>query len=177
MSQDPVDQFTRLPQDVIIEIFRHVEWRDLLHVRQTCKYLYKLSKARTVWLNYYHEYLAEKSFRVGVESTLGSYSSSELEAWVLKRKSVDLNWETTTHAVLERRIALKGCNNYVLIPGGRWLLVAIPDYSVICYDLDNVGMKSSILTPARASSTRGPNLIAVDVDHTSPTLNFVMGRT
>ncbi|KAG6834946.1 hypothetical protein H0H93_006184 [Arthromyces matolae] len=174
MNQDPVVQFTRLPQDIIMEIFRHVEWRDLLHVRQTCKYLCKLTKSRTVWLNYYRAYLAEQSFRVGVESPLASYSSSELEAWVLKRKSVDLNWETTTHALHERRFALEDRrNNYILIPGGRWLLVCTNDNSVLCFDLDDPGMKRSVLTPPNCDAC-GFNSIAVDVDKTSPTLKFVM---
>ncbi|KAH0589874.1 hypothetical protein H2248_000065 [Termitomyces sp. 'cryptogamus'] len=130
-------RFSALPSEVLAEILKHVHWRDLLMMRQVCKQLNDVSRTRAVWTSQYQSYLAEKKFRLAAEEPNDLYSSAELESWVLQRRSADKEWEIT-NPVRERSIFLDH-ETYTLtmVPGGRWLLAALSDGSVLCYDLED----------------------------------------
>ncbi|KAG5349302.1 hypothetical protein C0989_004757 [Termitomyces sp. Mn162] len=111
--------------------------------------LNEVSRTRTVWISQYQSYLAEKEFRLAAEEPIDLYSSAELESWVLQRRSADQEWEIT-NPVQERSIFVD-YETYTLtmVPGGRWLLAALSDGAVLCYDLEDPDMRSTVLTPPR----------------------------
>ncbi|KAH0589861.1 hypothetical protein H2248_000053 [Termitomyces sp. 'cryptogamus'] len=168
-------RFSALPSEVLAEILKHVHWHDLLMVRQVCKQLNDVSRTRAVWTSQYQSYLAEKEFRLAAEAPIDMYSSAELESWVLQRRSADKEWEIT-NPVRERSIFLD-YKTYTLtmVPGGRWLLAALSDGSVLCYDLEDPNMRSTVLTPPR-DDPNGDLIydLTVDIDQSNPTLSFCM---
>ncbi|KAH0589873.1 hypothetical protein H2248_000064 [Termitomyces sp. 'cryptogamus'] len=167
--------FSTLPAEVLTEILKHVHWHDLLMVRQVCKQLNDISRTRAVWTSQYQSYLAEKEFRLAAEEPIDMYSSAELESWVLQRRSADKEWEIT-NPVRERSIFLD-YKTYTLtmVPGGRWLLAALSDSSVLCYDLEDPDMRSTVLTPPR-DDPNGKLIydVTVDIDQSNATLSFCM---
>ncbi|KAH0589880.1 hypothetical protein H2248_000071 [Termitomyces sp. 'cryptogamus'] len=62
-----------------------------------------------------------------------------------------------------------------MVPGGRWLLAALSDGSVLCYDLEDPDMRSTVLTPPR-DDPNGDLLydVTVDIDQSNSTLSFCM---
>ncbi|KAH0589864.1 hypothetical protein H2248_000056 [Termitomyces sp. 'cryptogamus'] len=62
-----------------------------------------------------------------------------------------------------------------MVPGGRWLLAALSDGSVLCYDLEDPDMRSTVLTPPR-DDPNGDLIydVTVDIDQSNPTLSFCM---
>ncbi|KAG5730786.1 hypothetical protein E4T56_gene3459 [Termitomyces sp. T112] len=62
-----------------------------------------------------------------------------------------------------------------MVPGGRWLLAALSDGSVLCYDLEDPDMRSTVLTPPR-DDPNGDLIydVTVDIDQSNATLSFCM---
>ncbi|KAG6896052.1 hypothetical protein C0992_010668 [Termitomyces sp. T32_za158] len=166
-------EFSALPSEVLAEILKHAHWHDLLVMRQVCKRLDGISRVREVWLSQYRQYVAEKQFRPTMEEPLESYSCDELENWVLKRRGADHEWKLSGRSVRERTISVETPSPLLVVPGGRWLLRILYDGSVVCYDLDQQEIRSSILIPPRDNfSDVTLYRLAIDIDNAAPKLTF-----
>ncbi|KAG6885094.1 hypothetical protein C0992_005472 [Termitomyces sp. T32_za158] len=108
-----------------------------------------------------------------MEEPLESYSCEELENWVLKRRGADQEWRLPGRSVRERTISLRIASDSLVVPGGRWLLRTLYDGSVVCHDLDQQEIRSSILVPLRDNFRGAADYrLAIDIDNAAPKLTF-----
>ncbi|KAF8968837.1 hypothetical protein BDZ97DRAFT_332011 [Flammula alnicola] len=188
----PLCSLSELPLELLIEILKEVEWKDILHIRkvrfqfhtetaveksnQTSKRLSEASRTRAVWLNLFYRYTASDAAQsIQLERPIDTYASHELEYLLLRWKSAEIGWITDDGVpARERRIPTEKAETKHLVKGGRWLLIATSTGSVIYYDLEsstNIGMP---LTPSEFGHGESvPQiLMSVDIDESSPTLTF-----
>ncbi|CAA7268981.1 unnamed protein product [Cyclocybe aegerita] len=168
-----------LPLEVIIEIMKELEWRDLLRIRQTCKSLCDASKARPVWLNLFKPCPERPLFPLQAEGPLENYSSSRLEYMILRWKRAErsyaMNGEDVDVQGIE--IALDEDQAVVamhLVKGGRWLLLVLYNGSIQCCDLEgkNPSPKALIPHPFDSDNTTAGVHFSFDMVSTTPTLTF-----
>lgn len=181
--------FTNLPFEIIAEVLKVLDWASLLKIRQVrirsmssllltdtvqvCKYLDTISRTRIVWEGQYHQYLAGRILPIRLEAPLESYSSEELERWVLVRRSADVGWKRgDLEPVQCRTIEHRGVGSVCIVPGGRWLLVGDTDGSVMVYDLDTPMRSGEPLIP-RAGPIHSITIV-VDSAQESPYFAFTM---
>ncbi|KAG6829162.1 hypothetical protein H0H92_005506 [Tricholoma furcatifolium] len=81
-----------------------------------------------------------------IEEPLQSYSSEELEKWVLNRRSAELAWGLDGQIPRERKLEIPPVCPWVLVPGGRWLLAVMHTGALNSYDLDQENIVSTQLT-------------------------------
>ncbi|KAG2022352.1 hypothetical protein CC2G_000110 [Coprinopsis cinerea AmutBmut pab1-1] len=85
----PSPSFTNLPNEIQIEILKHLEWDEVLALRQCCRLLYSLSKEWHVWYNLFLKYrettFAQPYF---LPKPLEYCSSNDLESHVTNWWSV-----------------------------------------------------------------------------------------
>ncbi|KAG6829161.1 hypothetical protein H0H92_005505 [Tricholoma furcatifolium] len=140
-------QLASLPTEVLVEILKNAHWHDLLTIRRVCKRYNEISKSKAVWESQYTRFAAEKTFMPAIEEPLQSYSSEELEKWVLNRRSAELAWGLDGQAPRERKLEIPPACPWTLVPGGRWLLAVMRTGSLNSYDLDQENIVSTKLTP------------------------------
>ncbi|CAA7264425.1 unnamed protein product [Cyclocybe aegerita] len=177
-----------LPLEISIEIMKGLEWDDILRVRQTCKYLCEVSKARPVWQSLFVKYSQSISppqpFRP--DKPIQNYSSRELETVVLRWKAAEVGWLVDGRVPLrERPLFMEGeftgeCMH--LVRGGRWLLVVAPNGSVEYYDLDvSQPISHSLIPPPFEEHVRVRAFMSVDMspmldgDEDGQNLTFHLG--
>ncbi|KAI0675559.1 hypothetical protein C8Q78DRAFT_1005131 [Trametes maxima] len=73
-----------LPEDILLDIFRHLNVCDIIHIRQTCKGLEAVTRERAVW----HEALSRHAARSHLPIPgLEDYGTSELSATQMERQT------------------------------------------------------------------------------------------
>ncbi|KAG8901873.1 hypothetical protein FRB99_005029 [Tulasnella sp. 403] len=108
----------------------------------TCKRCYGISKTKAIWLRLYRtlEGIINPHSRRVLDRPLSSYSSSDVEAMVLKMASLELIWASNNpQPRITRKLPLD-LNLISLVPGGRWLLATAsrPHWCVVCYDIHDL---------------------------------------
>ena len=131
---------------------------------QACKQLDEISKIREVWINQYLRYSSERLRRPRLEGPLESYSSEDLERWVLLRRSADIGWKSEdVKFTRTRQIRRAHTWGSLIVPGGRWLLVGGKDGSLTTYDLEAPTLEGDLLTPG-GDHEEPAQRIAIDMD-------------
>ncbi|KAG6855401.1 hypothetical protein H0H87_003486 [Tephrocybe sp. NHM501043] len=163
--------FAQFPLDILLGVFQHLNWQDLLVIRQVSKNLDAASRIRSVWTSQYQRYELQKKFRPLLEEPLNSYTSKELETWVLRRLSADEAWASGEGLAQLRTLIIEDLdldrpllNPLYLVRGGRWLLVIVTKTaSVRAYDLDQIdpAKHANVLIPPR-ESPRGEYQMVID---------------
>ncbi|KAF9479318.1 hypothetical protein BDN70DRAFT_786505, partial [Pholiota conissans] len=86
-----------LPLELLSEILKYAEWKDILRIRQTCRWLNNASRARDIWDSIFRRLvltcLENKVEPPHLECPPETYASSELEYVVLRWTSAQLGWE------------------------------------------------------------------------------------
>ncbi|KAF8962557.1 hypothetical protein BDZ97DRAFT_1759167 [Flammula alnicola] len=178
-----------LPLEVLTEVLKLLDWRSVLHLRQTCTLLSDATRAKSIWLSLFHAYNAcHPCSPLNPERPTKLYQSQELEYLVLRRLSVEILGKTQTEfsPARTRRFPTgdSGVGALTLISGGRWLLTTSDTGSVSYYDLDTQNPVKRLLIPEQMEDfpdfSHGV-LMAVDVDNESALLSFnlamIMVRT
>ncbi|KAF8968845.1 hypothetical protein BDZ97DRAFT_2056242 [Flammula alnicola] len=167
---------SELPLELLIEILKEVEWKDILHIRKTSKRLSEVSRTRALWLNLFYRYTASDAAQsIQLERPIDTYASHELEYLLLRWKSAEIGWITDDGVpARERRIPTEKAETKHLVKGGRWLLIATSTGSVIYYDLESSTNIGTLLTPSKFGHEESvlQTLMSVDIDESSPTLTF-----
>ncbi|RDB18600.1 hypothetical protein Hypma_014707 [Hypsizygus marmoreus] len=170
----PRHKFTTLPLDIVLEIVKELDWRSVLTIRRTCKYLEEISRTRIVWCSQYRRYVAQRTFPLYLEEPLESYSAAELERWVLLRISADLGWNSRdTKLTRIHRFKQKVVTGIFLVPGGRWLLAGLEDGTVLAYDLDAATITPKPLIQPKAKQ-HPVYYMSMSRDLSSPNLTFTL---
>uniref|UniRef100_A0A8H8CLS5 F-box domain-containing protein n=1 Tax=Psilocybe cubensis TaxID=181762 RepID=A0A8H8CLS5_PSICU len=161
----------RIPVELIIEILKFLEWREVLLVRQTCKYLAGVTTSRAIWKGLVDEYLVTSFMPPKIERPLASHSSQELECLFLRWKSADLAFGSDKFITPQERTFM-GPKTYSvrLITGGRWLLSIQQTGAVQYYDLDAEMSVAVELIPAQSEEAVITSTIDYDMD--APFLKF-----
>ncbi|KAF5325061.1 hypothetical protein D9619_009622 [Psilocybe cf. subviscida] len=144
--------FSDLATEVIVQILSNVSWKDLLSIRQACKFFEGVSRTRSLWENLVEQYSTptENSPRsLRLELPMSMYTSAEFEQQITRWKRSQLAWRQgkvyKRHTITEDFWA----NTIHLVKGGRWLLRHLTDHgSVVCHDLDNRHIEPVTLIPA-----------------------------
>ncbi|KAF8178424.1 hypothetical protein BJ912DRAFT_1045399 [Pholiota molesta] len=166
-----------LPAEILVEIFKHMGWRDILAGRQTCKRLHEISTARPLWAFLFNRLSVELMAPPILESPIDTYTGAELERTVLRSISSDIRWTSSQPRVRSIPITLDDLKEFtVLVEGGRWLLLTSSRLVAGCvyaYDLD----KSPIPEPLCIIDIGEADpeqlwLMAADVDHNEAQLTF-----
>jgi hypothetical protein len=133
-----------------------------------------------VWASQYRQYTAERIRSPRLEEPLNSYSSLELEHWVLVRRSANAGWKRDNVKITQSRFyrephTLIGAA--CIVPGGRWLLVGDAERgSIMVYDLDASTLTGRLLIPpdGEGEQPAGHIVIEVDSEQQSSRLSFTM---
>ncbi|KAF8965599.1 hypothetical protein BDZ97DRAFT_1603124, partial [Flammula alnicola] len=75
---------TKLPVEILTEVMTHLEWRDVLRVREVCKVLHETSTTRRIWENLLRELLSCSQIPAKLERPIELYSSMDLERLALR---------------------------------------------------------------------------------------------
>ncbi|KAJ3500062.1 hypothetical protein NLJ89_g9957 [Agrocybe chaxingu] len=175
-----------LPLEISIEIMRGLEWDDVLRMRRVCKYLCEVSKSRPVWHSLFVKYSQSISppQPLRPDKPIQTYSSSELEAMVLRWKAGEIGWTMDGRVPpLERPLYMDGPSTgeyFHLVRGGRWLLISTSNGSVEYYDLDvSQPVSRPLIPPPFEEYARVSGFMSVDMnptlDEREETLTFNVG--
>ncbi|KAF8951106.1 hypothetical protein BDZ97DRAFT_2084948 [Flammula alnicola] len=159
--QQPPNNLTTLPVEILTEVMTHLGWRDVLRAREACKVLQEISTTRQIWENLLQEIISRSQIHTKLERPIELYSSKELE-------HLALQWTTANMA------------GPLLVEGGRWLLVANRAGRVTYYDLDEEEMKEKTLIPEQLGIQleqldKTSTLMDVDMDVDAHFLTFNLG--
>lgn len=151
-----------------------------LIICKTCKDFCEISKLLLVWHSQYHQYVASHKYPPRIEDTLEAYSSTELEQWTLTRRSADLSWQhhnatpTRIRRIKSESIA-HAIEDFLILPGGRWLLLGDQKGTVIYYDLDLPDMPERFLIkPEDPHFQQRIRHFRVSIDEREPRLTFIL---
>ncbi|KAF9527611.1 hypothetical protein CPB83DRAFT_884035 [Crepidotus variabilis] len=171
-----------LPIELLTEILKYTEWCDVLHLRQTCKWVYAVSHEHAIWL----ALLRHGNNKAEVQPyhsdrPLHLYNAEELESLVLRQHKVFDGWrKPNTFPLLRRTILAPNRSLWCAYPvkGGRWFLVGNRQGDILYFDLDATKATARVLIPFQySSSARIHLLIAVDMDNDEPFLTFNLAVT
>ncbi|KAF8166243.1 hypothetical protein BJ912DRAFT_1002798 [Pholiota molesta] len=169
-----------LPTEVLVEIIKHMGWKDVLASRQVCKRLFEVSTARPLWTRLLHRLSAELMAPPILERPIDTYNGGELEQIVLRRISSEINW-TSEVPPKARNVPItlhEGCEFPLLLKGGRWLLLtsSLHGYCrVYAYDLDSsLSQEPQCIIDLRDASDDPEQVwhMAADVDPDESQLTF-----
>ncbi|CAA7268982.1 unnamed protein product [Cyclocybe aegerita] len=167
-----------LPLELLTEIMKELEWRDILYVRQTCRRLSDASKARPVWLNLFKTYSEHLLFPLQLEGPLENYSASQLEDMILRWKRAERSYAMDSEIVDGREIEIaldedQHVNIMHLVKGGRWLLLVLSNGSIRYCDLECEDVVSHPLVPHPFNNDETEAIVRFSIDMLStPTLTF-----
>ncbi|KIM44245.1 hypothetical protein M413DRAFT_377682 [Hebeloma cylindrosporum] len=173
----PID-LCELPVELLTMILEDLDWTDVLRVRETCKKLQEISKARSIWLNLCRPHLTATETApqiLHLERPIHLHTSSELEYHFLRLKSASIGWETDDLSPSRRREIVTTSNPscMYMVEGGRWFLVASDMGSISYFDLEASDPTEISLVPKQfQDKTTGFVAMAIDVDHGSSFLAF-----
>ena len=134
---------------------------------QTCHILHDASKLRAVWLRLYAKARSSRIGQPRLETPIELWGDDVLERRTLRLLTSEMGWEPRrgvpgSHRFLPR----KRRDDFYLIEGGRWLLVAKQTGSVLYYDLDEAIPKERVLIPDQLDDCH-PSITS-DVDNEGP---------
>ncbi|KAF9475408.1 hypothetical protein BDN70DRAFT_935883 [Pholiota conissans] len=128
-------RITDLPAEILLEIFRHVGWKDILNIRQVSKCLLHFSTARPLWMDIFQRLSTELLASPILERPFYTYSAKELECIVFRRISSEdaftVDRPRKTIAAHRPIASADGNEVFQLLQGGRWLLVTSPNPPMI----------------------------------------------
>ncbi|TFK35292.1 hypothetical protein BDQ12DRAFT_726235 [Crucibulum laeve] len=176
-----------LPLEIAVEVFQHLDWRDLLRIRTTCRLFDSISRSRPIWMNLLRQYTTSRLQPTRLEAPLSLYSDYELEDWLLVRLGADLAWQRgTIRCTRKRNLLATKQTTARLIEGGRWLLLGSSKGTVTAYDLESNHYLSDV-TAVEGSALIAPlsesldsqliHTMALDVDTGAATLTFTLALT
>ncbi|KAF8954395.1 hypothetical protein BDZ97DRAFT_1865612 [Flammula alnicola] len=179
--QQAPNNLTTLPVEILTEVMTHLEWRDVLRVRQACKVVQEVSTTRQIWENLLQEIISRSQIHTKLERPIELYSSKELEHLALQWTTANIGW--TSGELLryrQHRMSDDDVFNFQLVEGGRWLLVANRAGRVTYYDLDEEEMKEKTLIPVQLGIQleqldKTSTLMDVDMDVDAHFLTFNLG--
>ncbi|KAF8965596.1 hypothetical protein BDZ97DRAFT_768738 [Flammula alnicola] len=179
--QQPPNNLTTLPVEILTEVMTHLGWRDVLRAREACKVLQEISTTRQIWENLLQEIISRSQIHTKLERPIELYSSKELEHLALQWTTANMGW--TSGELLryrQHRMSDDDVLNFQLVEGGRWLLVANRAGRVTYYDLDEEEMKEKTLIPEQLGIQleqldKTSTLMDVDMDVDAHFLTFNLG--
>ncbi|KAF8965602.1 hypothetical protein BDZ97DRAFT_2057907 [Flammula alnicola] len=179
--QQPSNNLTMLPVEILTEVMTHLEWRDVLRVREVCKVLQETSMTRRIWENLLRELVSRSQIRTKLECPIELYSSKELERLALQWTTANIGW-TSGEPLRFRQHKMSDDDvlNFQLVEGGRWLLVVNQAGRVSYYDVDEEEITEKTLIPEQLGPQLEPldetsTLMDVDMDVDARFLAFNLG--
>ncbi|XP_006457209.1 hypothetical protein AGABI2DRAFT_123079 [Agaricus bisporus var. bisporus H97] len=93
-TEEPLQTgFSSLPSEIIAEIFKELDWRDLLNARQTCTLLYNASKTREIWDNLIRIHAAAAHGPPTIsDKPMRMYNAVKLEERFLRWMKTESTW-------------------------------------------------------------------------------------
>ncbi|PPQ85646.1 hypothetical protein CVT25_012768 [Psilocybe cyanescens] len=186
-----MSKLVELPLELVTEILKWLNWRDILYARSACRYLSEATKVRNIWVHLVNEHVLANPHPPRFERPIEAYSSQELEHLLFLWKSADRGLEASTLYPSRERtfVGVKtgygmrtgngpyGASDKLihLIKGGRWLLVVEQTGAVSCYDLDAETISGVRLIPDQMEFTNSSRvLMTLDYATHSPILEFTI---
>ncbi|KAF9049119.1 hypothetical protein BJ165DRAFT_1593058 [Panaeolus papilionaceus] len=155
-----VQYLAELPTDILLSTVVALPWSDIiLRVRRISRLFHDLTRSKALWVS-----LIMHPRNIGLLSSrfvrpLDTYTSAELEEIFLCWKRTSLLWPRPDYSLddLRTRIitptsSIQRCNQLILLPGGRWLLMSTIDASVLYIDLASKQPRHTTLIPPQVSS-------------------------
>ncbi|PCH44533.1 hypothetical protein WOLCODRAFT_105275 [Wolfiporia cocos MD-104 SS10] len=101
------DYLLSLPTDVLLQVVQELDVRDILALRQTCRYLAEFSRERSIWHDALYAHVLDKGLPVpGLrEQSIVSLTAEHLEDLTHKALKFHRNW-TSANPAWTRRIEL-----------------------------------------------------------------------
>ncbi|TFK64557.1 hypothetical protein BDN72DRAFT_262059 [Pluteus cervinus] len=160
-----------LPEELLVEIVKVLEWGDILRIRRTSKRLNAISRSLSVWGAMVKNVPPQMLW---LERPMKTYSAAELERLFLRRRRAEAGYEAIANRGLPRWRTIEVEEPVMLpfdiVPGGRWLLVPNKKGRILYYDLDQQDRPGRVLVPEKGFLC-SPQM-SIDVDFTSPYLKF-----
>ncbi|TFK68085.1 hypothetical protein BDN72DRAFT_64469 [Pluteus cervinus] len=161
-----------VPEELLVDIVKALEWRDILHIRQTSRRLNSISRSTSVWRSVVESVPPRLLW---LERPIKTYSSQELERLFLRRQRAIAGYEALTNGATPRWRTIKVKDpperkTMDVVPGGRWLLVPNARGSILYYDLDAHDSPAHVLIPKKPANCL--TKMSIDVDSTCSYLRF-----
>lgn len=148
-----------LPGDILIQIQKHLDGRDIIVLRKSCRKLHAVTQRRTVWLNAVRR-MCRRHGVFAPSFPLEDMSVTELEHASLCPSRLsslihnDIHLQSFITRILEPRctsvVTNLGFTEPFLIPGGRFLVVYSSINGISLWDLGIHGGKVPRSTPIAA---------------------------
>ncbi|KAF8896889.1 hypothetical protein CPB84DRAFT_1203209 [Gymnopilus junonius] len=172
-----------LPPEIVLQISTMLNWQDILRLRQTCKAMSEASRTKMLWTHLFSLHKDPWLQAPRLERPIEQYSSTELEALVLRWISSGKTCEEIIHkgsnykggVIQTREIKSQKVECMCLIKGGRWLLTAFRNGSVYYCDLNSATLQKVPLIQKQVNLKTHPDsriFMTVDVDEDSSVLSF-----
>jgi hypothetical protein len=140
-----------------------------------------VTKIRQFWHNRINT-LTQAHYICPPEDELDNYTVNELEQWTLRRaRALDVCTGSRKPQFRKRTVdlrpaALSRLSNFILIPGGRWLLIRHPSAVVYYMDLDSPEpILHTLFDPHEIDNQIGESkstIFTTWIDKASPRLSF-----
>ncbi|EFI28771.1 hypothetical protein CC1G_13796 [Coprinopsis cinerea okayama7 len=160
---------TNLPEEMLVEIMKNLEWDDILTIRQCCRSLYRLSRERSIWVHIFQRYsdtvFAQPFF---LPKPLECCSSEVLENrvvswWSRWKKITKGSYDVPRHSFDEK--AIPNLTGPLLpLPSGHYLY-ASPDGTIFHGDLcrPGLGMRMFIPSPFAGAAFNVETRVSIDL--------------
>ncbi|KAF9482729.1 hypothetical protein BDN70DRAFT_918943 [Pholiota conissans] len=168
-----------LPDEILVEIFARMGWRDILSSQQTCKRLFEISTARALWVSLFGRLSFESMHPPLLERPITTYTAEQLRTVVLKYISSEVNFAThlppRTRTLPTERFRINE-NDFILLEGGRWLLLSslpMGPGRVFAYDLDKpLSQEPQCIIDCGVHDSTVPWSLEADLDRNEPSLTY-----
>ncbi|KAH6910433.1 hypothetical protein BKA70DRAFT_123925 [Coprinopsis sp. MPI-PUGE-AT-0042] len=165
---------SRIPPELQSQVLGYLEWDDILNLRQVSKYLYNVSRARSIWLQLFKRYsiaIFPKPFPL--PRPLQYCSADTLESLI---RGYLLSLQRPPQRVVRcRHFSAPHLVWYFhMLPGGQWVLLVNRDGSLSFVDFSGEDLTASPLTPSpwKKIAAELDVTYSVDVKDDSETLTF-----
>ncbi|EKM75269.1 hypothetical protein AGABI1DRAFT_132409 [Agaricus bisporus var. burnettii JB137-S8] len=167
--------FSSLPSEIISEIFKELDWRELLNARQTCTLLYNASRSREIWDNLIRIHAAAAYGPPTIfDKPIRMYNAAKLEERFLRWMKTESTW--LNEIPLNEKYIPDSSHEFLyshLLRGGRWFICSDFGGEVLYCDLESPETSFVPLIPYPFSSRRkSMTLMAVEEDPESEILSF-----
>ncbi|KAH7884056.1 hypothetical protein F5I97DRAFT_1640317 [Phlebopus sp. FC_14] len=187
--------FLRLDRDSVLVVFRLLRVRDILNLRQTCRFYRSFTKEKDVWVQALKEVVSTSIQPVPLPVRLGAASLAHLtnkQLEIITRRAAHLSstWsadDADDHCIIKmeasRKIRIGRSVTWLHLIFARWLIVASSDTktsTLTCWDLasyDRPVVESFLAGPVKSGQLRhmsdGKIIMALGVDTRVPTVQIL----
>ncbi|KAJ8517401.1 hypothetical protein ONZ45_g5408 [Pleurotus djamor] len=139
----------------------------------TCKAFLQASQDHGTWRNLFYKLSESYLHPIPLFKPIEKFAAAELEAFVLRWIRTSLGWASDRVTPSYRLLEIHPSWDWQILEGGRWLIAAESDGSVLAHDLDHPDAEvQPIIQPKEEDDKKEISELAICMDRSTSSLTF-----